>query len=521
MIRILLFPFLALRRRYIPLLLLYFAYGAQAIGSVALTFWEKENLALSAEQLLQISAWVMLPWTIKMVWGQLVDHVPIFGSRRKSYILVGAALMTLGTITLVGMADQWDFILALGDEYQLYLAAVFLTALGFVIQDVTADTLSVEVVEREGKTSEEIQQECATVQLLGRFTLSLALVVVSGLGGYLAGVMEYGDVFKLLFILPILSLVAVVFLREDDSKDPHPASPEGRGDTDASERQIPSDKNPPQSPFNKGEENEGLNWRILLGGFLLAIFSVWMAFSEIGLGQEIMFLVSLILLSFLLWEVTKSIPWSKKKFLFLAIGAIFLYRATPSVGPGLQWWLMDDFGFDPAFFGILAQISAVAGLVVLWVFADFITKKPLRSVLILLVVLEALFRAPDLMLYYGVHEMIGISAKNLAIFDTALESPLVHVSMVLTLALIAFYAPEKNRATWFAIGASFVNLALTGGHIISKYLNKIFVVSREVLDEAGAVVTAANYSEIGILLWLVLGISFGMGFLGILLLKKS
>lgn len=485
----LLFPFLALKKRYIPLLLLYFAYGSQAIGAVALTFWEKENLGLSAEQLLQISVWVMLPWTIKMIWGQFVDHVPLFGSRRKSYIILGAMLMTLGTTILVGMAENWDFIQALGNEYQLYLAAVLLTALGFVIQDVTADTLSVEVVEREGKTPQEIQQECATVQLLGRFTLSLALVLVSGWGGYLAGVMDYGDVFKLLFILPVLSLVGCLFLRGDSA-----------------DRQI---------------HQEGLNWKILLGGFLLAIFSVWMAFSEVGLGQEITFLVSLILLSFLLWEITKNIPWTKKKFLFLAIAAIFLYRATPSVGPALKWWMMDDFGFDQSFFGILAQISAVAGLIVLWIFANFITKKPLRSVLILLVALEALFRAPDLMLYYGVHEMIGVSAKSLAIFDTALESPLVHISMVLTLALIAFYAPEKNRATWFAIGASFVNLALTGGHIISKYLNKIFVVSREVLDDAGMVLTAANYSEIGVLLWLVLGISFAMGMMGILLLKKS
>ena len=39
--------------------------------------------------------WLSLPWTVKMVFGELVDSVPIFGSQRRSYILIGAALHRL------------------------------------------------------------------------------------------------------------------------------------------------------------------------------------------------------------------------------------------------------------------------------------------------------------------------------------------------------------------------------------------------------------------------------------------
>jgi hypothetical protein len=35
-----------------------------------------------------IGVWLSLPWTVKMVFGELVDSVPIFGSQRRSYILI-------------------------------------------------------------------------------------------------------------------------------------------------------------------------------------------------------------------------------------------------------------------------------------------------------------------------------------------------------------------------------------------------------------------------------------------------
>jgi hypothetical protein len=76
------------------------------------------------------------------------------------------------------------------------------------------------------------------------------------------------------------------------------------------------------------------------------------------------------------------------------------------------------------------------------------------------------------------------------------------------LALIAYHAPQGNRGTWFALSASFMNLALTAAEMISKYFNKWFVVSREVLDASGQVVQAADYSQLGTLLLLCMSWTF-------------
>src|SRR5690349_18423713 len=93
-------PILGMKRSYLPLLLVYFAYGALGIIDVSRDMWIKERLTLTPAELAGIGVWLSLPWTVKMVFGQLVDSVPIFGSQRRSYILIGAAFTSSGLLTL-------------------------------------------------------------------------------------------------------------------------------------------------------------------------------------------------------------------------------------------------------------------------------------------------------------------------------------------------------------------------------------------------------------------------------------
>jgi hypothetical protein len=74
--------------------------------------------------------------------------------------------------------------------------------------------------------------------------------------------------------------------------------------------------------------------------------------------------------------------------------------------------------------------------------------------------------------------VFGFGARTIAIIDTAAASPLVQLSMVPLLTLIAIYAPASHRATWFALMASFMNLALVAGQLGTKYVNWVFVVER-------------------------------------------
>src|ERR1043165_2932766 len=84
-------PIRSFRPRYVPVVMVYFAYGALGLIDVTRDLWIKESLSFTPSQLAGIGVWITLPWTVKMVFGELVDTVPIFGSQRKAYVLIGAA----------------------------------------------------------------------------------------------------------------------------------------------------------------------------------------------------------------------------------------------------------------------------------------------------------------------------------------------------------------------------------------------------------------------------------------------
>ena len=65
-------------------------------------------------------------------------------------------------------------------------------------------------------------------------------------------------------------------------------------------------------------------------------------------------------------------------------------------------------------------------------------------------------------------QLFGFGARSIAIFDAAATSPLDQLSMIPLLTLIAIYAPSGHRATWFALMASLMNLALMAGALLHQ-----------------------------------------------------
>jgi len=468
-------PIKHFKLRYLPLLMIYFAYGASGISGVAETFWVKEELKLSASALVGLGVWLSVPWTIKMVFGQLVDSVPIFGSQRRAYVYIGAGLIALGTILLIGLAGNYEWVKFASKE-NVYIISSVLSVVGFVIQDVVADTMSTEVVDRN-QPEEIVQEELAYVQILGRLAISLAGVMVAGLSGWLAQIYSYETIFKISLIIPLISIIGVSIVKLDVAK-PSP-----------------------------------INCKILCGGLAFAVFVIFMGYGQYELkdtafgfifkySQEIVFLVSFAVITYMISLLLVDIDEKTKNFIVKTAIIIFVYRAMPSVGPGLQWWEIDVLHFDKAFFGTLSQIGAVLAILGMWLFSDFIAKKPVHYTLIWLTVITTILFLPIIGLYYGIPQSMGLSPKTVAIIDTALESPFAQLSMIPLLTLIAIYAPEGKRATWFALMASLMNLALTAGGLFTKYLNEIFVVSRKVVQN-GHVVMPQDYSNLGILMIIV------------------
>ena len=449
-------PVRAMRWRYVPLLMVYFAYGAYVyLPATALSFWRRQSLTLTPAELASVAVWLSVPWTIKMVFGQFVDAIPFLGSRRKAYVYLGAALMAAGFVLLAGAAGKW---LTFAGADTLYVLAMLSLTLGVVLQDVVADAMSTEVVARTDEAGNprpqaEINAELAMVQVLGRLALLFGLFATAWLGGYLAKALPYEHVFLISLVVPVISLVGVVLVRLETG-EPGP-----------------------------------IDWRVLGGGLAFGAIVVALGVFRVPYGQEIVFLISMAVICALLVTITAELDHDTRLQILFATIVIFAFRATPTTGEGYTWFQMDVLKFDEEFFGLLGQLSSTFAIAGMWLLAATIARKPIAWTMLWLTVIYTILSLPNLALYYSVHEwterVFGFGAHTIALIDTAAESPFAQLSMIPLLTLIAIYAPPGKRATWFALMASLLNLALTAGTLQTKYLNQIFHVGRNEYGELG------------------------------------
>lgn len=459
----LLAPLRQLNRRTAPPLLIYLAAGASGFATIAETFWVREQLGLGPTALLALAAWLTVPWTLKMVFGQLVDTVPLLGSRRRAYILLGALLQATASLALAAAAAGRTGPVTAD---AVYVAASLLAVIGLVVQDCVADALTTEVVDRTGpdgapRDPAVVQAELGDVQVLGRVAVMGGAFAVAGIGGWAAQVLPAATVFLIGAAVPLLSMLAALLLRE-------------AGDE------------PPLRP----------DWRILGGG---AVFGA--ALLALGLGDppyapEIALLLSLGVLVLLVRRTMAGIPPATRRAMAAAAALIFAYRAAPPTGPALQWWQIDVLGYTEGFFGVLAQIGTGLAIVGSLLLGGRIVRLPLATVLAWLAVLGAVLALPTIGMLFGLHHWteahLGFGARTIGLVDTALSAPLAQLGMIPVLTLIAVHAPEGRQATWFALVASLMNLALQAGSVFSRGLNAVFPVERGDYASLPALVIAAT-----------------------------
>lgn len=84
----------------------------QSLGYLPLNHWMK-SLNFDSDKAATFLSLAMLPWSFKTVAGLIVDSVPIFGSRRKSYLMLSGLLASVMWLWLGLAPANFDLMLVL------------------------------------------------------------------------------------------------------------------------------------------------------------------------------------------------------------------------------------------------------------------------------------------------------------------------------------------------------------------------------------------------------------------------
>jgi MFS family permease len=502
------------RWSYLPPLMVYLAAGVSGLTSIVGTFFIKDFLDLSAAFVAGLAFWAGLPWVMKMPIGHLVD---LIWRWKEALVWLGAALVAASLLIMHALLSAPDRMEPIMSPEAWYVLAVILAPTGYVLQDVVADAMTVEAVpthDRDGTPFTEAQSKAmhTTMQTLGRVSIIAGLVLVavfnlalfSGVGdiGPSEQAAIYAKVYLAALIIPVISISGVLLHRF-------------LLDRTARAQATDAQKTKP-------------DWFLLGGGLVFAFGSIALGLLEFTYGQEIIFLCSLVIISFLIARLMRALSPDDARALIGTAVIIFVFRAVPLPGPGLSWFEIDELGFDEQFFSLLSLITACLTMVGLFVLRPMMANRSIAFIVVILTIAAAFLSLPNISLYYGLHEWTAartggvVDARFIAILDTAIESPLGQIAMVPMLAWIARSAPPHLKATFFAVMASFTNLALSASSLATRYVNDAFVVTRQVTDAAtGEIETSANYDALGHLLIFVAIIGFVVPLVTVLLIQAS
>ena len=520
--------FQQLRWSFLPPLMVYFAAGISGLTAIVGTFFVKEYLGLSAAFLAALSFWAGLPWALKMPLGHLVD----LAWRRKALLVyLGALLIAASLVTMYALIMHTEAMRQVFSVDAWFVVSSLLAPAGYVLQDTVADAMSVEAVPRVGTDGRPLSEEetkilHTTMQTLGRIALISGLVFVALLNIVMfAGVESleqsqkaevYSRIYLTALAIPLVSISGVALSQVMLAARARRLREQG---VDAAEAD--------RLVYTLDEQTEPNYW-IFGGGAAFVVLTLSIGLADIPLGQEIVFAGSMVIVAMLIHQIVQKLPRAKARALVGTALIIFVFRAVPLPGAGATWFEIDQLGFDQQFLSVLSLIASCLTLIGMVLLRPLIASRSIAFIVVGLTIAAAVLALPNIGLYYGVQEWTArltrglVDARFIAIIDTTLESPLGQIAMIPLLTWIARNAPPDLKATFFAVMASFTNLALSASGLLTKYMNQIFLVTREIKDRAtGVVEVPADYSRLGRLLITVALIGAVAPLLTVFVVQKS
>lgn len=183
----------------IAILLIYFVQGILGLARLAVSFFLKDELGMSPAEVSAMLGVVALPWMIKPLFGFMSDGLPIFGYRRRPYIVVSGLL---GTSAWVALATIVHTPLAA-------TGAIALSSLSLAVSDVIADSLVVERARKESLT------DAGSLQSLSWGASALGGLITAYLSGSLLQNFSTHTIFLITASFPLIVSATAWLISEE------------------------------------------------------------------------------------------------------------------------------------------------------------------------------------------------------------------------------------------------------------------------------------------------------------------
>lgn len=438
----------------VAIALVYLVQGLLRLSSLAVFTLFKDDLKMDPATVGLLTGVTAFPWLIKPLYGFLSDAVPIWGYRRRSYLILCGAL---------GAASWVTVSLPTVVSAPVVLVALTAGSLSTACADVVADSIVVEL--SRGKP----QSTAGSLQSLCWASVSVGSVISAYFSGSLVEAYGPRPVFLITACFPLLVAAAATAIPEVPVV---PVSGVGGPAGRAARPGLVDEAGVTyQDAYHDDTNRVGTPALTELpAAFASQAKALWGAMSE-------------------------------KSILYPAI-FVFLWQATPSASTAMLFFETNELGFTTEFLGRIQLLASVASLIGVGVYNGLLKDVELKKIFTWTAVLGTLLGLTQLMLITGVNRTLGISDQVFALGDSALLTVLGQVSFMPVLVLAAKLCPTGVEATLFATLMSMLNGGSFLGSAMGSGLTGLFGVTADNFDNLAPLVATCTLLTLAPLLGL-------------------
>lgn len=187
----------------LAILSVYFVQGVLGLARLAVSFFLKDELGFTPAQMGALMGVAAIPWILKPLFGFLSDGLPIFGYRRRPYLVLSGVLGTLSWLCMANLVHTM-----VGATL-----ALLVSSLSVAMSDVIVDSL---VVERARKES---LARAGSLQSLTWGISAIGGLITAYFSGFLLAHVSTRTVFTITSLFPLIVILVAGLIAEEKSTD--------------------------------------------------------------------------------------------------------------------------------------------------------------------------------------------------------------------------------------------------------------------------------------------------------------
>ena len=414
--------------------IIYFVQGAIALSQLSVSFFLKDDLGFSPAEVASMVGITMLPWTVKPLYGLISDGFPVFGYRRRPYLLLSSILGIFAWVSMGSWVTTpfWA------------IAMIATGSLSLAFSDAITDALIVQ------RARLEPEGDAGSLQSFSWMVSSVGAIVSAYLSGYLLEHFGARLVFEITAILPLLVGIAAFAIADPPMSTIFIAAPDLVNNADTG---LPSAK-----PANLSRNSQR-----------------WMSL-KLNLSQ-------------LRQAFTNKAIWLPAAFLFC-------WQATPSADTAFFYFTTNELKFNPEFLGTIRFFASWAGLFGVWLFQRFFRGVPTRKIFFWTTIISTLLGLTSLLLVTHANRSLGIDDRWFSLGDSLILTIAGRIAFMPVLILAARLCPEGIEATLFALLMSVINISALCSFQLGAGLTYLLGVTESNFDNLWLLVLIANLTSL-------------------------